>query len=138
MQRISDDELAELAEHNGWPSVRDRLLGHTQEEATAYIVGQAPAYSDGEMRWFQDYLAFLHGPAVRQYRYYCERTSTVLYKATITIYSDFDPLKVELSALAREAENGAAICTTYTAVPVTPDALPEEAAEFFREGDFTC
>jgi hypothetical protein len=57
------------------------------------------------------------------------------YKATITVYSMFDPMNVELSALAREAETGAAICTTYTAETIEPDALPEEAASFFALGD---
>ena len=54
------------------------------------------------------------------------------YKATITIYSDFDPARVELSDLAREAEEGAAICTSQQVEAVAHDALPEEAAEFFE------
>lgn len=34
-----------------------------------------------------------------------------LYKATIAIWSDFDPTKIELSDLAREAEEGSAYCS---------------------------
>jgi hypothetical protein len=56
---------------------------------------------------------------------------TSYHKATITIYAPFDPLKIELSALAREAECGGAICTTYTAEAIGPEELPAQAAEFF-------
>ena len=70
LERITDAELAELCDRNGWPSVGERLAsGETQAEATAYLVGEAPIYDDGEARWLQDYLESLHGPAVRRYRY---------------------------------------------------------------------
>lgn len=71
MKRIPDDELADLCERNGWPSVGQYLAdGWSQEGATAYVVGVPPRYSDGEARWLQDYLELLHGPRVRQYHYY--------------------------------------------------------------------
>ena len=71
MKRISDDELAFICETEGWPSVGEHLaVGWSQEEATAYLVGQAPRFGDGQARWLQDYLEMLHGPRVRQYRYY--------------------------------------------------------------------
>ena len=36
-----------------------------------------------------------------------------LYKSTIIIWSDFDPMTVELSQLASEAESGSALCTSF-------------------------
>jgi hypothetical protein len=59
----------------------------------------------------------------------------VPYKSTIVIYSEFDPAEVELSALAREAETGDAICTDYGVEPIANDALPESAASFFQVGE---
>ena len=54
------------------------------------------------------------------------------YKSTIIIYSDFDPQQVELSALAREAEEGSAICDSQQ-VSIVPDSeLPEGVHEFFH------
>jgi hypothetical protein len=55
-----------------------------------------------------------------------------MYRSTITIYSHFDPSRVELSALAREAEEGAAICTHFDFEPVADTDLPEDAASFFN------
>jgi hypothetical protein len=70
-EHISDAELADYCEKDGWPFVGEQLAaGMTQQEATAYLIGEAPMFSDGEARWLQDYLEFLHGPAVRHYRYY--------------------------------------------------------------------
>jgi hypothetical protein len=40
-----------------------------------------------------------------------------------------------LSALAREAETGDAICTDYGVEPIANDALPESAASFFQVGE---
>lgn len=60
-----------------------------------------------------------------------------MYRATITIYSEFDPAKVELSALAREAEEGSAIVADYKIEPVEAHELPESAAEFFSVEDLT-
>lgn len=55
------------------------------------------------------------------------------YMSVITIYSDFDPAQVELSTLAREAEEGsAAICTDYRSTEVRDTDLPEQASEFFQ------
>lgn len=69
--RFSDDDLAYMCDEEGWPSVGENLAaGMTQEEATKYLIGQAPFYSDRQARYTQDYLAMLHGPSVRRYRYY--------------------------------------------------------------------
>jgi hypothetical protein len=54
-----------------------------------------------------------------------------MFRSTITIYSEFDPGSVELSALAREAEEGSAICTGFAFKTVARDAMPEQAIEFF-------
>lgn len=59
-----------------------------------------------------------------------------MFRADITIYSEFDPVSVELSQLAREAEEGSAICTTFRGEPVEYRDMPEQAREFFwREGE---
>lgn len=55
------------------------------------------------------------------------------YRSTITIYSDFDAGEVELSTLAREAEEGSAICTDFKIVQVPDNELPESATSFFDE-----
>lgn len=55
-------------------------------------------------------------------------------KHTITIYSPFLNDR-ELSQLAREAEEGEAICTDYAKTFVAADELPEEAREFFGDAD---
>jgi hypothetical protein len=54
-----------------------------------------------------------------------------MYRATIVIYSEFDPGSVELSVLAREAEEGAAYCNSFKVDQVVSDALPASVAEFF-------
>jgi hypothetical protein len=59
-------------------------------------------------------------------------TTPRYYKSTITIYSEFDPTKVELSTLAREAETGDAICTSFGTEEVAPDNMPQDAASFFE------
>lgn len=48
-----------------------------------------------------------------------------LFKTTVVIWSEFDPManEVELSDLAREAEEGAAYASSQTTVAVTPAAL---------------
>lgn len=55
-----------------------------------------------------------------------------LWKATIVIYSPFNPGDIELSALAREAEQGEAYCSEQSADVVEESELPEGAREFFR------
>jgi hypothetical protein len=57
------------------------------------------------------------------------------WKSVITIYSDFDPQQVELSALAREAEDGGAICDSMKATVVPDTELPEGVQEFFDLGE---
>ena len=66
LERISDDELAELCDSNGRPSVRENLAqGQTQEQATAYFVGEPALYDDGEGRWLHDYInRVLHKQAI--------------------------------------------------------------------------
>lgn len=62
---------------------------------------------------------------------------TTYYRATITIYVPFDPATVELDALAREATDGAAICTSMQVAPIAnTDDLPSDAASFFAYGEF--
>lgn len=55
------------------------------------------------------------------------------YKTTIVIYSEFDPMEVELEDLTREATEGAAICDGMKAVQVPDSDLPEGVAEFFSD-----
>lgn len=52
------------------------------------------------------------------------------YKTTVTIYSPYPGDQVELSALARDAETGDAICTESRTVEVTREQLPQDAASF--------
>lgn len=57
-----------------------------------------------------------------------------LYRTTIVIWSRFNANKVELSELARAAEDGDAYCSSYRAdyVP-TPDNDPAwDGTEFFE------
>lgn len=56
------------------------------------------------------------------------------WKSTIVIWSDFDPYQVELSRLAREAEEGDAICTLFGATFIEEplsDLQFEGAEEFW-------
>lgn len=61
-----------------------------------------------------------------------------LYKSTITIWSTFDAGTVELSQLAREAEEGMAYAShfrpTYVADPSQDPDFTTGAAEFFDDG----
>lgn len=61
--------------------------------------------------------------------------SKSLYKATITIWSEFDPTKLELTELAHEAEVGEAYCSKLAAIKVDkPSADPDwDGTEFFDE-----
>lgn len=54
----------------------------------------------------------------------------------IVIYAPAEMSNVELSALAYEAEEGAAICSSYRVDTFDTDArpLPADAAEFFATG----
>jgi hypothetical protein len=62
MERISDAELGKMCEDNGWPSVAENLgYGQTQEQATAYLVGEGPIYEDGVGEWLVAYVEWLHG-----------------------------------------------------------------------------
>lgn len=54
-----------------------------------------------------------------------------MYKTTITIYSEYPGGRVELSDLAREAEQGDAYCATQVTEEVPASELPPGAAEFF-------
>ena len=60
-----------------------------------------------------------------------------LFKTTIVIWSDFDPVSAELSELAREAEVGEAYCSRSARVFVQdPVNDPDwDGTEFF--GDLT-
>lgn len=60
------------------------------------------------------------------------------FKTTLVIWSDFDPATRELADLAREATDGAAICTSMKSVRVEAPAGDPEfagASEFFRDPD---
>lgn len=58
-----------------------------------------------------------------------------LYKSTIVIWSEFDPKKVELSELAREAETGEAYCSKMVAVKVEKPEQDSDwdGTDFFGE-----
>jgi hypothetical protein len=66
-----------------------------------------------------------------------------LYKTTVTIWSEFDPSDVELSDLAREADQGEAYCSSCISQHVETDGDPDwDGTEFFhvpvaneRDGD---
>jgi hypothetical protein len=61
-------------------------------------------------------------------------TPKKLWKSTIVIWSDFDPQKVELADLAREATDGGAYCSKQKArfVKVAGDE-DWDGTEFFNE-----
>jgi len=54
-----------------------------------------------------------------------------MYRATIVIYSEFDPGSIGLSDLAREAEEGLAYCNSFKVDQVDSNALPAPVKEFF-------
>lgn len=58
-----------------------------------------------------------------------------LYRTTIVIWSEFDPSDMELSWLAREAEEGEALCTkndiTYVEKPEDDPDFEEGVESFF-------
>lgn len=60
-----------------------------------------------------------------------------LYKSTIVIWSEFAPAKLELSALAREAETGEAYCAKREAVLVEDPSgdADWDGTEFFNATD---
>lgn len=60
-----------------------------------------------------------------------------LYKSQITIWSDFDSSAVELSHLAREAESGDALCTSFSSERVRiPENDPDWTdTDFFGPSD---
>lgn len=60
-------------------------------------------------------------------------TDMKLYRSTITIWSEFDPRQLELSALAREAESGAAYCSKMQACEIEhPEEDPDrDGTDFF-------
>lgn len=55
------------------------------------------------------------------------------WKTVITIWSKFDPTEMEISALAVEAEEGAAICTQQESTFV---ADPNTDPNFWLTGEF--
>lgn len=59
-----------------------------------------------------------------------------LYKTTVVIWSRFNPKKLELSELAREAETGEAYCAKLEANRVNqPITDPDwDGTEFFDQG----
>ncbi len=59
-----------------------------------------------------------------------------IWKSTITIYSPFDPTKVELVDLAQSATDGASFCP-FSPFPeiVDPATDPDFPHEFFDEDD---
>ena len=62
--------------------------------------------------------------------------SKPLYKAVVVIWCEDDPMSMELSDLAREAESGSALCTGMKAKIVEdPDKDPDWDGnwEFFGE-----
>lgn len=59
-----------------------------------------------------------------------------LYKSTIVIWSDEDPTKLELSDLARDAENGGSYCSKQIAELVeSPEDDPDWDGTDFFGGD---
>jgi hypothetical protein len=69
-----------------------------------------------------------------------EHYSLKLFKTTIVIWSEYDPseLDLELSELARQAENGDAYCASMTCAPIPePEKDPAwDGTDFFDvEGD---
>jgi hypothetical protein len=57
----------------------------------------------------------------------------MLYKTTATIWTDYDPVDLELSDLARQSETGDAYCSWSETVKVADPAADEHAPdlEFF-------
>lgn len=62
-----------------------------------------------------------------------------LYKSTIVIWSEFNPVTMELSDLAREAETGEAYCSRMEAQVIRePTSDPDwDGTEFFKSTDET-
>lgn len=62
-----------------------------------------------------------------------------LYKTTVIIWSEFDPMKLELSSLAREAEEGSAYCSVMKADHVKEPGKDKDwdGTEFFDGGEET-
>lgn len=60
-----------------------------------------------------------------------------LYKATIVIWSEFDPTSLELEDLAREATNGSAYCSVMDCEVIeNPESDPDwDGTEFFMENE---
>lgn len=55
-----------------------------------------------------------------------------LYKTTIVIWSEYDPMQYELSTLARDAETGESLCTKMKAEWVDPRTDPDwDGNDFF-------
>ena len=57
-----------------------------------------------------------------------------LWKTTITIWSDFDPVNLEIDDLAHEAMRGDAICTEQhcqRVIPFDGTEVPDSALDFF-------
>ena len=67
---------------------------------------------------------------VRGYGVYMDDTPQ-FFKTTVTIFTRFDGTNVELSQLAREAEDGDGICVEFTSESVTQAELPQDARAFF-------
>ena len=59
----------------------------------------------------------------------------MIYKSVITIYSEFDPSKLELSELAREAEDGSAICNGMTVEQAQDKDVPVGVLDFYKDAN---
>jgi hypothetical protein len=55
------------------------------------------------------------------------------FRSTVEIVSDFDPSKVELADLARDATDGDSICVSERVEPIDAADLPDSARSFFDE-----
>lgn len=60
--------------------------------------------------------------------------TTTYYKTTVTIYSPFNPMEVELVDLAQDATDGSSFCPFYISEPIDPSE-PEFPREFFNLDD---
>jgi hypothetical protein len=59
----------------------------------------------------------------------------MLYKTTIVIWSEYDPRKIELDELARDATHGNAYCSSWVSDPIdNPSADPDwDNNDFFGD-----
>ena len=66
------------------------------------------------------------------------KPNDMLWKSTIVIITDYDPRKLELDHLAREACVGDAICVSCEAERVKFAEVEADVGDFFSFGDDEC